>query len=104
MAARRPVHDFYDMVQGRKNPAMICQCLKTGIGGKSGDHRTIYKACDVGITINQQKYEYCSRSFAVILYWNELNDNILGSETFSSVCSENFVHNAGRVFIPFYHV
>ena len=49
VAARRPVHDFYDMVQGRKNPAMICRCQKTGIGWKSGDHRTIYKACDVGI-------------------------------------------------------
>ena len=28
---------------------MIRRCLKTGIGGKSADHRTIYKACDVGI-------------------------------------------------------
>ena len=27
---------FYDPVQGRKNPAVICRCLKTGIGGKSG--------------------------------------------------------------------
>ena len=50
VAARHPVHDFYDMVQGRKNPAMICRCQKTGIGGKSGDHRTIYKGCDVGIS------------------------------------------------------
>ena len=28
---------------------MICRCQKTGIGGKPGDHRTIYKACDVGM-------------------------------------------------------
>ena len=49
-AGRRPLPDLYDMVQGRKNPVMICRCQKTGIGGKSGDHRTIYKACDVGIS------------------------------------------------------
>ena len=42
--------DFYDPVQGRKNPAMICRCLKTGIGGKSGDHHTISKACDAAIS------------------------------------------------------
>ena len=61
VAARRPVHDFYDMVQGRKNLAMICRCQKTGIGGKSGDHRTIYKACDVGIiwvSVMSEKDEY----------------------------------------------
>ncbi len=50
VAGRRLVLDFYDPVQGRKNPAMICRCLKTGIGGKSGDHRTIYKACDVAFS------------------------------------------------------
>ena len=49
VAGRRPLPDFYNMVQGRKNPAMICRCQKTGIGEKSGDHRRIYKACEVGI-------------------------------------------------------
>ena len=49
VASRRLVLDFYDPVQGRKNPAMICRCLKTGIGGKSGDHRTILKACDAAM-------------------------------------------------------
>ena len=48
-AGRHPLPDLYDMVQGRENPAVICRCKKTGIGGKSGDHRTIYKACDVGL-------------------------------------------------------
>ena len=51
VAGGRLVLDFYDPVQGRKNPAMICRCLKTGIGGKSGDHRTIYKACDVALML-----------------------------------------------------
>ena len=55
-AGRRPPPDLYDMVQGRKNPA-ICRCQKTGIGGKSGDHRKIYKACDVGI--RKAKKEKC---------------------------------------------
>ena len=55
VAGRRLVPDFYDPVQGRKNPAMICRCLKTGIGGKSGDHRTIYKACDVAINPSKAK-------------------------------------------------
>ena len=54
VAGRRLVLDFYDPVQGRKNPAMICRCLKTGIGGKSGDHRTISKACDVAITVGKK--------------------------------------------------
>ena len=49
---RRPADvrclNFKDRVQGRENPAVICRCQKTGIGGKSGDHPTIYKACDVG--------------------------------------------------------
>ena len=49
VAGRRLVLDFYDPVQGRKNPAMICRCLKTGIGGKSGDHRAILKACDAAL-------------------------------------------------------
>ena len=49
VAGRRLVLDFYDPVQSRKNPAIICRCLKTGIGGKSGDHRTILKACDAAI-------------------------------------------------------
>ena len=30
---------------------MICRCLKTGIGGKSGDHRAILKACDAAISV-----------------------------------------------------
>ena len=30
-AGRRPLPDFYDMVQGRENPAMICRCQKVGI-------------------------------------------------------------------------
>ena len=47
VAGRRPLPDFYDMVQGRKNPVMICRCQKAGIGEKSGGHRRIYKACDV---------------------------------------------------------
>ena len=46
-AGRRPLHDFYDVVQGRENPAMTCQCQKVDIGEKSWDRRTIYKACDV---------------------------------------------------------
>ena len=50
VAGRRLVLDFYDPVQGWKNPVMICRCLKTGIGGKSGDHRTISKACDAAIS------------------------------------------------------
>ena len=29
------LHDFYDMVQGRENPAMTCRCQKVGIGEKS---------------------------------------------------------------------
>ena len=45
-AGRRPLPDLYDLVQGRENPAVICRCQKTGIGGKSADHRTILKACD----------------------------------------------------------
>ena len=56
VAGRRLVLDFYDPVQGRKNPAMICRCLKTGIGGKSGNHRTIYKACDVAFSSVSQPY------------------------------------------------
>ena len=47
VAGRRPLHDFYDMVQGRENPAMICRCQKVGIGEKSGGHRRIYNPCDV---------------------------------------------------------
>ena len=49
VAGRRLCLTFYDMVQGRENPAMIRRCLKTGIGGKSADHRTILKACDAAI-------------------------------------------------------
>ena len=49
VAGRRLCLTFYDMVQGLENPAMIRRCLKTGIGGKSADHRTIYKACDIGL-------------------------------------------------------
>ena len=48
-AGRRPLHDFYDMVQGRENPLMTCRCQKVGIGEKSAGHRSIYKACDVGL-------------------------------------------------------
>ena len=29
------LHDFYDMVQGRENLAMTCQCQKVGISEKS---------------------------------------------------------------------
>ena len=50
VAGRRLVLHFYDPVQGRKNPAMICRCLKTGISGKSGDHCTILKACDAAFS------------------------------------------------------
>ena len=50
VAGRRPLHDFYDMVQGRENPAMICRCKKVGIGEKSADHRRIYNPCDVPLT------------------------------------------------------
>ena len=50
VAGRRLCLTFYDMVQGRENPAMIRRCLKTGISGKSAGHRTIYKACNVGLT------------------------------------------------------
>ena len=50
VAGRRPLHDFYDIVQGRENPPMTCQCRKVGIGEKSAGHRSIYKACDVGFT------------------------------------------------------
>ena len=46
-AGRRPLHDFYDMVQGRENPPMTCRCQKVGIGEKSTGHSVIYKACDV---------------------------------------------------------
>ena len=52
VAGRRPLHDFYDMVQGRENPAMICRCQKVGIGEKSADHRRIYYPCDVPINCN----------------------------------------------------
>ena len=50
VAGIRPLHDFYDMVQGRENPAMICRCQKVGIGEKSAGHRRIYNPCDVPIT------------------------------------------------------
>ena len=50
VAGRRPLHDFYDMVQGRENPPMTCRCQKVGIGEKSAGHRSIYKACDVGLS------------------------------------------------------
>ena len=50
-AGRCPLHDFYDMVQGRENPLMTCRCQKVGIGEKSAGHRSIYKACDVGFSI-----------------------------------------------------
>ena len=49
VAGRRLCLTFYNMVQGRENPAMIRRCLKTGIGGKSADHRTILKACDAAL-------------------------------------------------------
>ena len=50
VAGRRPQPDLYDLVQGRENPAVICRCQKTGIGGKSADHRPILKACDAAFT------------------------------------------------------
>ena len=37
------------MVQGRENPPMTCRYRKVGIGEKSAGHRSIYKACDVGL-------------------------------------------------------
>ena len=49
-AGRRPLPDLYDLVQGRENRAVICRCQKTGIGGKSADHRPILKACDAAFT------------------------------------------------------
>ena len=57
VAGRRLCLTFYDMVQGRENPAMIRRCLKTGIGGKSADHRTILKACDAAINDNPKREE-----------------------------------------------
>ena len=57
-AGRRPLPDFYDMIQGRENPAMICRCQKVGIGEKSGGHRRIYKACDVPLTHGAQCLQY----------------------------------------------
>ena len=48
-AGRRPLPDLYDLVQGRENRAVICRCQKTGIGGKSADHRPILKACDAAL-------------------------------------------------------
>ena len=56
-AGRHPLPDLYDLVQGRENPAVICRCQKTGIGGKSADHRTIVKAYDVAFRWNAQKSE-----------------------------------------------
>ena len=50
VAGRHLLHHFYDMVQGRENPPMTCRCQKVGIGEKSAGHRSIYKACDVGIS------------------------------------------------------
>ena len=52
VAGRRLLPDFYNMVQGRKNPAMICRCQKAGIGEKPGGHRRIYKACDVPLRLS----------------------------------------------------
>ena len=49
VAVRRPLYDFYDIVQGRENPTMIWRCQKVGIGEKSGGHRTIYNPCDVAL-------------------------------------------------------
>ena len=62
VAGRRLVLDFYDPVQGRKNPVMICRCLKTGIGGKSGDHCTILKACDAAFNctiLPRDRFRFC---------------------------------------------
>ena len=56
-AGRRPLPDLYDMVQGRENPAVICRCQKTGIGEKSGDHRTIYNS--LWRRFNRKKYNNC---------------------------------------------
>ena len=68
VAGRRPLPDFYDMVQGRKNPAMICRCQKAGIGEKSGDHSGIYKACDVALKV----HHLCHLS-TVTLFINGVN-------------------------------
>ena len=59
-AGRRPLPDLYDLVQGRENPAVICRCQKTGIGGKSADHRTILKACDAAFRVTGQ-YTWVTR-------------------------------------------
>ena len=68
VAVRRLVLDFYDPVQGRKNPPMICRCLKTGIGGKSGDHRTISKACDVGIILEFGQLQWKQRQLTWLVF------------------------------------
>ena len=40
---RRPLHDFYDMVQGRENPAMTCRCQTGGISEKFSSHTRFIK-------------------------------------------------------------
>ena len=35
VAGRRPLHDFYNMVQGRENLVMTCRCQKVAISEKS---------------------------------------------------------------------
>ena len=62
-AGRRLLPDFYDMVQGRENPAMICRCQKVGIGEKSGSHRRIYKACDVPLSLKMTLIVFCHSFF-----------------------------------------
>ena len=45
-----PAGWLYDLVQGQENRPVSCRSQKIGIGEKSADHRSIYKACDVGLT------------------------------------------------------
>ena len=69
-AGRRPLHDFYDMVQGRENPAMICRCQKVGIGEKSCGHRRIYKACDVPFSSWNVKLRRCPLRYLTLKVLN----------------------------------
>ena len=73
MAGRRPQPDLYDLVQGRENPAVICRCQKTEIGGKSADHRPILKACDAALSnhfpCKLSVYESEFRSLAHAYFW-----------------------------------
>ena len=79
VASRRLCLTFYDMVQGRENSPMIRRCLKTGIGGKSADHRTILKACDTAIRIHFKTFKG-SFTFLTLVQaeknWGGMNVNV----------------------------